>query len=166
MSVTQVPLRPIASGSLLKLWLGVIALVVAAFFLARLGTASFQGDTAANGLFIRTVAAGSGPQIKAIDGVYLEYEGRLPDGTVFDSSQGRPVPMLPSQVIPGFGEALQKMQKGGRYAIRIPGALAYGASPPPGIPANSDLLFDIHIVEVVPNAALMAGQQQQAPVQP
>ena len=42
--------------------------------------------------------------------------------------------MIAGQVIPGFAEALQKMQKGGRYQIHIPAELAYGASPPPGSP--------------------------------
>ena len=44
--------------------------------------------------------------------------------------------------------------------VRIPAALAYGASPPPNspIPANADLIFDVEVLEVVPNAALMAAQ--------
>ena len=163
MSVTQVPLRPIKRGSLLKLWLGVALLVVAAFGLARLGTSAFDTDTTASGLQLRTLAAGSGDPIKAVDGVYLDYEGRLPDGKVFDSTDGKPAPMIVGQVIPGFAEALQKMQKGGRYNIRIPAALAYGANPPPGgpIPPNSDLIFDVHVIDVVPDAALLAAQQQQ-----
>ena len=100
--------------------------------------------------------------IKPVDGVMIEYEGRLLDGTVFDSSEGRgPAPMIAGQVIPGFAEALQKMQKGGRYAIRIPSALAYGATPPPGpIPPNADLEFDVHVVQVVPDAALMASSSR------
>ena len=95
--------------------------------------------------------------IKPVDGVLIEYEGRLENGTVFDSSQGQPVPMIAGQVIPGFAEALQKMQKGGRYTIRIPAELAYGASPPQGspIPPNAPLEFDVHVVQVVPDAALM-----------
>ena len=163
MSVTQVPLRPIERGSLLKLWLGLAVLVAAAFGLARLGTDSFQTDTTASGLQFRTLAAGTGNPIKAVDGVYLDYEGRLPDGKVFDSTEGKPAPMIVGQVIPGFAEALQKMQKGGRYTVRIPSALAYGANPPPGgpIPPNSDLVFDVHVVDVVPDAALLAAQQQQ-----
>ena len=157
MTVTQVPLRPLKRGSLLKLWAALILLVAAAFVLARIGTASLQGETTPSGLFFRTVSEGQGATIKPIDGALIEYEGRLADGTLFDSSQGRPVPMIPSQVIPGFGEALQKMQKGGRYHVRIPSNLAYGASPPPGLPANADLSFDVHVVEVVPNAALMGA---------
>ena len=106
-----------------------------------------------------------------MDGVLVEYEGRLADGTVFDDSarHGGPQPMIAGQVIPGFSEALMKMQKGGKYKIHIPGKLAYGESPPPGSPfgPNADLDFDVHIVQIVPNAALMnqggeiPGQAQQ-----
>ncbi len=160
MTVTQVPLRPIARGSLAKLLLAIAGLVLIAFLLARLGTEPFRGEKTASGLQFRVIKDGSGDAIKAIDGVYIVYEGRLADGTVFDSSQGRPVPMIPGQVIPGFSEALQKMRKGGRYTVRIPAALAYGASPPPNspIPANADLIFDVEVLEVVPNAALIAAQ--------
>jgi FKBP-type peptidyl-prolyl cis-trans isomerase FkpA len=164
MTVTQVPLRPIARGSLIKLWLALLLLVAAAVALAWFGAGQLRGETTASGVTFRTVEAGEGPMIKPVDGVMIEYEGRLMDGTVFDTSEGRaPAPMIAGQVIPGFAEALTKMQKGGRYAIRIPSALAYGATPPPGpIPPNADLEFDVHVVQVVPDAALMT-QQQGAP---
>ena len=152
-----------------KLWLGLVALIAAGVALAWIGAGSLRGETTPSGLQFRTVTAGSGPQIKAIDGVLIEYEGRLMDGTVFDSSEGRgPTPMIAGQVIPGFAEALTKMQKGGRYKIRIPSKLGYGETQPPGsaIPPNSDLEFDIHVVQVVPNAALMQGLQQPGAPQP
>ena len=74
-------------------------------------------------------------------------------------------PMLatsPSQVIPGFGEALQQMREGGSYRVRIPSAMAYGATGTPDgkIPPNSDLVFDITIRQVVRDAALMMGGQR------
>ena len=165
MTVTQVPLRPIARGSLIKLWLALLVLVAAALALAWSGAGQLRGETTASGLKFRTVEAGEGPMIKPVDGVMIEYEGRLLDGTVFDTSEGRgPAPMIAGQVIPGFAEALQKMQKGGRYAIRIPSALAYGATPPPGpIPPNADLEFDVHVVQVVPDAALMASSSRALP---
>ena len=160
MSVSQVPLHPLKRGSLAKLWLGILLLVAAALLLAWQGAGALRGETTASGLMFRTIEAGDGPLIKPVDGVLIDYEGRLEDGTVFDSSRGQPVPMIAGQVIPGFAEALQKMQKGGRYTIRIPGALAYGANPPPGspIPPNAPLEFDVHVVQVVPDAALMAPQ--------
>lgn len=160
MSVTQVPLHPIARGSMLKLWLAIAALVAGAFALAYCGTAPLRGETTPTGIGFRTIEAGEGAPIKLVDGALIEYEGRLADGTVFDTTEGRePAALLPAQVIPGFSEALQKMQKGGRYAIRIPSALAYGPSGTPDgkIPPNSDILFDVHVVQIVPNAALMAG---------
>jgi len=83
---------------------------------------------------------------------------RLSDGTVFDSTSGKgPVPMIAGQVIPGFTQALEQMQQGGRYEVHIPSKLAYGAHSPEGspIPPNSDLDFDVHIAQVVPDAALM-----------
>jgi FKBP-type peptidyl-prolyl cis-trans isomerase FkpA len=146
-----------------KLWLCLLVLIAAGIALAWIGAGSLRGVTTASGLQFRTIEAGTGPQINAVDGVMIEYEGRLRDGTVFDSSEGRgPTPMIAGQVIPGFAEALTMMQKGGRYRVHIPAKLGYGDRQPPGsaIPPNSDLEFDVHVVQVVPNAALMQGIQQ------
>jgi len=146
-----------------KLWLAILALIAVGIALAWFGAGSLRGETTPSGLQFRTVEAGSGPAIKPVDGVLIEYEGRLPDGTVFDTSEGRgPTPMIAGQVIPGFAEALTMMQKGGRYRVQIPAALGYGETQPPGsaIPPNSDLEFDVHVVQVVPNAGLMQGAQQ------
>jgi FKBP-type peptidyl-prolyl cis-trans isomerase FkpA len=51
------------------------------------------------------------------------------------------------------------------FRVKIPSALGYGASPQPGspIPPNANLEFDVHVVQVVPNAALMQGMQQGMP---
>ena len=163
MSASTVAHPPTSRGTG-KLWLAILALVAAGIGLAWIGAGSLRGETTATGLHFRTVEPGSGPTINAVDGVMIEYEGRLMDGTVFDSSEGRgPTPMIAGQVIPGFAEALTKMQKGGRYKIRIPSALGYGATPQPGspIPPNADLEFDVHVVQVVPNAALMQGLPQE-----
>ena len=145
----------------LGLWLALLVLVAVAVGLAWAGASPLRGETTESGLRIRTVEKGSGPFVQPVDGVLVEYEGRLADGTVFDASErhGGPQPMIAGQVIPGFAEALTKMQKGGKYKIHIPGKLAYGENPPPGSPfgPNADLDFDVHIVEVVPNAALVSG---------
>ena len=158
MSVTQVPLRPIARGSSLKFWLALALLVAAAFGLARLGAGQFRA------LDVDTIDAGRGELLTDLDGVMLEYTGKTEDGAVFDSTEGRgPAPMLVGQVVPGFRQALLQMREGGRYKIVIPGRLAYGANPPPqsGLKPNADLYFDVHVVQVVRNAAILAAQQQQ-----
>ena len=166
MSATQVPLRPLKAGSMFKLWLGIALLIAAAVVLAWIGAGSLRGETTATGVMIRTVQAGKGDPIKATDGAILEYEGRLMDGTVFDSTKGRgPAGMIPGQVIPGFGEALQKMQEGGVYKIRIPAALAYGAAGAGDgkIPPNSDIEFDVTVKQIVRNAAMMMPPPGAAP---
>ena len=154
MSASQVPLQPVKTGSLVKLWLAIALLVAIAFAVAWMGAGQFKT------VKVDTVAAGSGPAITELDGVIIEYTGRTENGTVFDTTDGRgPAAFLVAQVVPGFREALTHMQQGGRYKILIPGRLAYGPNPPPGSPLgpNEDLSFDVHVVQVVPNAALQAG---------
>ena len=154
MSASQVPLQPVKKGSLVKLWLAIALLVAIAFAVAWMGAGQFKT------VKVDTVAAGSGPAITELDGVIIEYTGRTENGTVFDTTDGRgPAAFLVAQVVPGFREALTHMQQGGRYKILIPGRLAYGPNPPPGSPLgpNEDLSFDVHVVQVVPNAALQAG---------
>ncbi|WP_395622254.1 FKBP-type peptidyl-prolyl cis-trans isomerase [Sphingomonas daechungensis] len=167
MSVAEAAKRPEHRGRAAGIWIALIVLVAAGIGLAWLGASPLRGTTTESGLRIRTLQAGEGPFIQSVDGVMVEYEGRLADGTVFDDSarHGGPQPMIAGQVIPGFAEALTKMQKGGKYKIHIPGKLAYGETPPPGSPfgPNADLDFDVHIVQIVPNAALMQQQQQGIP---
>ena len=169
MSVSTLAHLPRHKAALTKFWLAIIVLAAVGVGIAWLGAGSMRGETTASGLGFRTIQAGTGPVITSADAVLIEYEGRLPDGTVFDSSanHGGPQAVAPSQTIPGFAEALTKMQKGGRYHVVIPPSLAYGDASPPGIPANSTLEFDIHVVDVAPNAAAMAAQapQQQLPQQ-
>ena len=155
--------RPAKSRRGVKLWLGFLLVIGAGILLAWWGTQSVRERV----VQVETVQAGSGPLIQPSDGVVIEYEGRLEDGTVFDTSQGRgPAMLLASQTIPGFAQALARMNKGGRYKVRIPSDLAYGASPPQGgpVPPNANLEFDVRVLEIVPNAAAMmqgAGQPPQ-----
>jgi FKBP-type peptidyl-prolyl cis-trans isomerase FkpA len=155
-SVAEAAHRPANRGRTIGLWLAFLLVIGAGVALAWLGAHSVRQRT----VQVETLQAGRGPNVQAQDGVLIEYEGRLPDGKVFESTMGKgPVPLLPSQVMPGFADALMRMQEGGSYKIHIPAKLAYGANPPPGapIPPNSDLDFDVKVVKVVPNAALMQG---------
>jgi FKBP-type peptidyl-prolyl cis-trans isomerase FkpA len=164
MSVTQVPLQPVAKGTLPKLWLAIAALIALAFGIAYMGAGQFKAVT------VEPIQAGSGPLIAEQDAVLIEYTGRLKNGTVFQSTEGQgPIPIAVGSTVPGFKQALVQMQKGGRYKIVIPGRLAYGNNPPPesGIGVNEDLTFDVHIVDVAPGAAaqISAAQQQQQAAQ-
>jgi FKBP-type peptidyl-prolyl cis-trans isomerase FklB len=108
--------------------------------------------TLPSGLQYKVLKQGTGKSPKATDTVSVNYEGRLIDNTVFDSSakQGAPVSFPVNGVIKGFSEALQLMKVGSKWQVYLPSNLAYGASPPPGsqIGPNSPLIFDLELVEV------------------
>ena len=163
MTTAEAASRPAKSRRGVKLWLGFLLVIGAGILLAWWGTESVRGRV----VRVDTVQAGSGPLIQAADAVAIEYEGRLEDGTVFDTSQGRGAAVLsPSGTIPGFAQALLRMNKGGRYKVWIPSNLAYGASPPQGgpVPPNANLEFDVRVLEIIPNGAAMmqgAGQPPQ-----
>lgn len=142
--ITRVPLHPIAKGSLTKLWLGVIAVILIGAGIAYAAIPS--------GVSVETVTAGTGPNPAATDVVLVNYTGKLSDGTVFDEGQQTPLPL--EGMIPGFKEGAMKMQKGGTYVMTIPSEKGYGAeskaNPQTGeevIPANSDLVFDVELID-------------------
>jgi len=164
-SVAEAAHRPAHRGRAVSLWLAFIMVIAAGVGIAWLGAHSVRQRT----VQVETIEAGHGPAIQAQDGVLIEYEGRLEDGKVFDSSAGKgPVPLLVSQVIPGFAEALLRMQEGGHYKIHIPAKLGYGANVPPDgpIPPNANLDFEVKVAKVVPNAAAMMQGGGGAPQQP
>ncbi len=105
-----------------------------------------------SGLQYKVLKAGTGKTPKATDTVTVNYEGRLIDKTVFDSSakQGQPVSFQVGGVIKGFSEALQLMKVGSKWEIFIPPNLAYGPTPPPGgrIMPNATLVFDVELIDV------------------
>ena len=156
MSVTAVPIRPIKKGSVVKLWVGLGALSLAAAGLAWAGTAGQLYTATASGLQYQVVKEGDGPSPTTTDIVLVHYTGRLQDGTIFDSSQGKqPVPFPVTGVIPGFTEGLQLMKKGGTYRLRIPPNLAYGPAGAGGvIPPNATLDFEIQLLDIAPQSAL------------
>ncbi|MCY1278437.1 FKBP-type 22 kDa peptidyl-prolyl cis-trans isomerase [compost metagenome] len=113
--------------------------------------------TTASGLQYEIVKKAEGAQPKPNDVVTVHYEGKLTDGTVFDSSiqRGSPIDLPVNGVIPGWVEGLQLMHVGEKVKLYIPSELAYGEqSPSPAIPANSVLVFDLELLGIKdPNAA-------------
>lgn len=193
MSVTAVPLRPIRKGSVAKLWIALALLAALAGGLAWWGTSGFIATdpkaflaenadeegvvTTPSGLQYKVLEQGTGPRPTERDVVMVEYEGRLPDGTVFDSTAGQQPATFPVMgVVPGFAEAVQLMQRGGKLRIWLPPELGYGTEerrdPQTGevvIPANSVLEFDMTLVDFQPlteeqlqQLQMMQMMQQQA----
>ena len=112
--------------------------------------------TTPSGLRFETLRAGAGGKPTTADLVLVTYEGHLADGTLFDAS-AQPTAMPVAGVVSGFAEALQLMQKGGRYRFWIPSALAYGPEGVPGaIPPNAELEFIVSLIDMKPAAEVAA----------
>jgi cyclophilin family peptidyl-prolyl cis-trans isomerase len=92
------------------------------------------------------------------DEVSTHYTGTLMNGTKFDSSLDRNQPLNfkhnVGQMIPGYDEAVAMLGKGGKGRFIIPYTKAYGAAGrPPVIPAYSDLVFEIELMDITPGSA-------------
>lgn len=110
-----------------------------------------NAETTPSGLVFKNIKEGSGRSPALNDKVLVHYEGKLIDGTMFDSSysRGKPVELSLTQVIAGWTEGLQLMKEGGKMQLVIPAHLAYGSQGIEGkVPAQATLLFDIELIKV------------------
>ncbi len=181
MSVTAVPLHPVKGRYLVWIWLGVALALVLAVGFAWAGTRSpvdsfLSGNasrpgvvTTATGLQYEVLTKGAGPTPTDADVTLVNYVGKFVDGTVFDQSR-QPTPMSPKGVVPGFGEALKLMPKGAKYRFWLKPELGYGAPRPEGSPpmspevqemASKVLVFDLEMIDFIPEAVLQQMQMQQ-----
>ena len=105
-----------------------------------------------SGLVLKTLTPGKGESPKATDRVKVNYEGKLIDGTVFDSSlkRGQPISFPLGQVIPCWTEGVQKMHVGEKAQLVCPAKIAYGdhGAPEGGIPPNATLVFEVHLLGI------------------
>ena len=104
-----------------------------------------------SGLQYEILTEGQGPSPVPTDEITAHYEGRLIDGTVFDSSVANGVPMTIqlSRLVPGFIEGVELMNVGAKYRLFIPGDLGYG---PIGAGAmigpNAALIFEVELLAI------------------
>ena len=115
-------------------------------------------------LAITEVLAGTGTAATAGKTVSVVYTGYLYDGTATggkgkqfdtnrDTTPAKPalqfvIDASPLQVIPGFNLGVKDMKVGGKRTVYIPATLGYGSAAQTGIPANSNLIFDIELTLV------------------
>jgi hypothetical protein len=167
-TVTAVPLQPVKRSYLVYLWVGIVLACLAAFLLARQGddfltrNARAEGVmTTASGLQYKVIQPGQPGAAKPTntDVALINYEGKLLDGTTFDKSQ-QPTPMPVAGVVPGFSEALKLMPKGAKYRVWIKPELGYGAETKGPIPGNSTLVFDIELIDFLPESVVRQLQAQ------
>ena len=114
------------------------------------------------GIVYFPLTAGTGASPERTDQVTVHYEGKLIDGTVFDSSAkhngGQPVSMTLSGIIPCWTEALQLMKVGGKSRVVCPSSLAYGdRGAMPTILPGAALEFSIELVDILPKQAAPAS---------
>lgn len=103
-----------------------------------------------SGLLYEVIAEGEGEKPTSNATVKVHYTGSFMDGKVFDSSldRGEPIEFGLGQVIKGWTEGLQLMNKGAKYKFFIPHDLAYGAQGYPGaIPPYSALIFEVELLD-------------------
>lgn len=107
-----------------------------------------------SGLAYKVVRAGPAGGLKPgpHDEVKVHYEGKLENGTVFDSSyeRGAPAAMPLDRLIPAWQEALQLMRPGDEWTLYVPSNLGYGEEGAGQIPPGAPLIFRIELIDVLP----------------
>ena len=113
--------------------------------------ADAKEEKTASGMGITTLKEGAGANPKMTDTVKVNYRGTLENGQEFDSSykRGQPATFPLSRVIPCWTEGVQKIKAGGKAKLVCPPNLAYGNREIPGIPANSTLIFEVELLDIV-----------------
>ena len=95
-------------------------------------------------------ATGLRPQLN--DEVKVHYEGKLENGTVFDSSyeRGQPAAMPLKGLVPAWQQALPLMRPGDEWILYVPSNLGYGEEGQGPIPPGAPLIFRIELIDVLP----------------
>ena len=133
---------------------------LAAAFLSTNRTASGVVETA-SGLQYKVLTPGQDDAKPTDQDITLiNYEGRLVDGTSFDKST-QPTPMPIAGVVPGFAEGLKLMDRGAKYRFWIKPELGYGSEANGPIPANAVLVFDVEMLDFLPETVFRQMMEQQ-----
>ncbi|MGH7196594.1 MAG: FKBP-type peptidyl-prolyl cis-trans isomerase [Candidatus Saccharimonadales bacterium] len=99
------------------------------------------------------LVVGTGEEVKPGDQVRVHYKGTVAQtGVKFDSSydRGEPITFGLNEVIAGWSEGVPGMKVGGKRRLIVPSDKAYGQQELPGIPANSDLVFEVELIAINP----------------
>ena len=123
---------------------------VVAYLMGWPGKQAANEVTTPSGLKIQDLKVGDGASPKMGQTVRVHYIGKLENGKEFNNSYtgGKPIDFKLGEVIEGWNEGLQTMKVGGKRKLFIPSNLAYGPRGRPGIPPNSNLIFEIELLDI------------------
>ena len=157
-AVTAVPLRPLAKGSVLRLWIVLALMVLAALGLGWWGTSWMQVVSLDSGVRVQTVRAGTGPVMGSADVIAMRFQihKNSVDGPVISDSGGQPFVGTVQDVPAGFGEGIQHMQAGGRYLLWVPVRLIMNGQPVPPtarFSADDTLVIETQVLQIDPGQA-------------
>jgi len=157
-AVTAVPLRPLAKGSVLRLWIGVALLVALAAGLAWWSTRWLQPVTLESGVRIQTIREGNGAAMTAADVIAMRFQIKVNsrDAVAFRDSGPQPFVGTVQDLPAGFAEGVQRMRAGGQYVVSAPVSVVMAGQPvPPSaeFTAGDTLLFETQVLQIDPGQA-------------
>jgi hypothetical protein len=162
-AVTAVPLRPLAKGSVVKLWIGLALLAALAAGLAWWGTRWMQVTTLESGARYQVLAAGTGPAFTSRDAAALHLRlhiNRLDAPVIRDTTNDDdgPDPVITTfdQLPPGLQAAASSFRTGGRYLLWVPAPVYIGGPIPPNAPftASDTVVLEVRVLQVAPGQAM------------
>lgn len=109
---------------------------------------NLDADSTSSGLYYVIEKTGIGQTPSLYSNVKIRYKGYLLSGKIFDEAKS-PATLNLSQVIKGWQEGIPKFKEGGEGLLLIPSKLGYGGQANGAIPANSVLIFEIKLEEVL-----------------
>jgi FKBP-type peptidyl-prolyl cis-trans isomerase len=117
-------------------------------------TAKGETKTTKHGVKYETLKEGTGPEIKPGQSGKFLYEGKLENGTVFDTTGQKSQPRIfaigVGELTQGWEEAIPGMKAGEIRKLTVPPSAAYGPSgQPPKIPPNATLIFEVELVDIL-----------------
>ncbi len=128
------------------------SIILALFAISSVAVAQpqYKVEKLTNGVEVTHVFQGSGKTPSPTSKVTVNYEGKLQNGTVFDSSytRGKPISFRLDQVIECWTEGVQKMQVGGKAFLKCPSETAYGKKGAGDVvPPNATLTFQVELLD-------------------
>jgi hypothetical protein len=162
-AVTAVPLRPLAKGSVLKLWIVLALMALAAAGLGWWGTRWMQEVTLESGARYRVVDPGTGPAFASQDAAAMHIRLHVNNidapvirDTADDQDGEQPVVVTFNQLPPGLRAAAPAFHTGGRYILWVPASVYIGGPIPPGAPFSErdTLVLEVRVLQVAAGQAM------------